>query len=89
MSNGKRHIALSNKKKIILSYVNFGLSPFFLVNNRGITLLDISGKAFLTILLLRVKDEVYLKMRKNGQGLEKKDPVKTKPSVSISSSICV
>ena len=31
MSNGKKHIALSNKKIIILSYVNFGLSPFFWV----------------------------------------------------------
>ena len=29
MSNGKKHIALSNKKIIILSYVNFGLSAFF------------------------------------------------------------
>ena len=42
-------ITLPLSKKGDLSYCN---------NNRGITLLDISGKAFFTILLLRVKDEV-------------------------------
>ena len=43
----------------------------FCSNNRGITLLDISGKAFFTILLLREKDEVDLKMRENQAGFRK------------------
>ncbi|XP_072028338.1 uncharacterized protein [Amphiura filiformis] len=40
-------------------------------NNRGITLIDIAGKVFSTILLQRVKDEVDLKMRDNQAGFRK------------------
>ena len=49
-------------KKGDLSYSN---------DNRGITLLDISGKAFFIILLLRDKDEVDVKMRENQAGFRK------------------
>ena len=40
-------------------------------NNRGITLLDVSGKVFFSILLLRVKDSVDQKMRENQAGFRK------------------
>ena len=43
----------------------------FCNNNRGITLLDLSEKAFFTILLLRVKDAVDLKMRENQASFRK------------------
>ena len=40
-------------------------------NNRGITLLDIAGKVFSNIMLLRVKDEIDGKMRENQAGFRK------------------
>jgi len=40
-------------------------------NNRGITLLDVAGKVFFTILLLRVKDVVDERMRENQAGFRK------------------
>ena len=49
-------IILPLPKKGDLSYCN---------NNRGITLLDIAGKVFFTIMLLRVKDQLDCKMREN------------------------
>ena len=51
-----KDIILPLPKKGDLSYCN---------NNSGITLLDISGKAFFIILLQTVKDEVDVKMREN------------------------
>ena len=55
-------IILPLPKKGDLSYCN---------NNRGITLLDIAGKVFFTIMLLRVKDELDDKMRDNQAGFRK------------------
>ena len=60
--SGGKEIILQLPKKSDLYYCN---------SNRDITLLDISGKAFFTILLLRVKDEVDLKMRENQAGFKK------------------
>ena len=56
-------IILPLPKKGDLSYCN---------NNRGITLvLDIAGKVFFTIMLLKVKDQLDCKMRENQAGLRK------------------
>ena len=55
-------IILPLPKKGDLSYCN---------NNRGITLLDIAGKVFSNILLLRVKDEIDGKMSENQAGFRK------------------
>ena len=55
-------IILPLPKKGDLSFCN---------NNRGITLLDISGKAFYIIMLQRVKAELDLKMRENQAGFRK------------------
>ena len=43
----------------------------FCSNYRGITLLDIAGKVFSTILLRRVKDDIDDKMRENQAGFRK------------------
>ena len=40
-------------------------------NNRGITLIDIGGKVFSTIMLMRVKDAVDMQMRENQAGFRK------------------
>ena len=55
-------IILPLPKKGDLSFCN---------NNRGITLLDIAGKVFSTILLMRVKEEVDIRMRENQAGFRK------------------
>ena len=55
-------IILPLPKKGDLSYCN---------NNRGITLLDIAGKVFFTIMLLRVKYQLDCKMRENQAGFRK------------------
>ena len=52
-------IILPLPKKGDLSYCN---------NNRGITLLDISGKVFFNIMLLRIKDDIDNRLRKNQAG---------------------
>ena len=55
-------IILPLPKKGDLSFCN---------NNRGITLLDIAGKVFSTIQLMRVKEEVDIRMRENQAGFRK------------------
>ena len=49
-------IILPLTKKSDITYCN---------NNRGLTLIDISGKVFSTIMLRRVKDAVDMRMREN------------------------
>ena len=58
-------IILPLPKKGDLSYCN---------NNRGITLLDIAGKVFFTIMLMRVKDQLDCKMREDQAGFRKGRP---------------
>ena len=62
--------------------------PNATTTNESITLFDISDKAFFTILLQRVKDEVDVKMREETKlNSEKVDSVKTRSLASIRSLI--